>query len=188
MGARGSASGGLTIMISKTRIVGAMALLLLTGCATMPTGPSVMVLPGQGISFEQFRTDDYACRQFAFAQVGGANANAAPNNSAVTTAAAATAIGTAAGAAIGGSKEGAEVGAGTGLLVGSAMGANVSQQSTDALQHSYDVSYIQCMYAKGNQVPIYGNQIAQQSGTRYYGTPPPPAAGTPPPPPPATAH
>jgi hypothetical protein len=173
-------------MISKSRIAGAMALLLLASCATMPTGPSVMVLPGQSVSFEQFRVDDYQCRQFAFAQIGGTNASKAPNNNAVATAATATAVGTAAGALIGGSNEGAEVGAGSGLLVGSAMGANASQQSTDALQHSYDMSYIQCMYAKGNQVPIYGNQVAQQSGTRYYGTPP--SAGTPPPPPPGTAR
>jgi hypothetical protein len=186
MGARSAASDGLMVMISKNRIAGAMALSLLTGCTTMPTGPSVMVLPGQGVSFAQFRTDDYQCRQFAFAQIGGTNANAAPNNSAVATAATATAVGTAAGALIGGSNEGAEVGAGSGLLVGSAMGANASQQSTEALQQRYDMSYIQCMYAKGNQVPIYGNQVAQQSGTRYYRTPPPPPAGTPPPP--ATAH
>src|SRR5262249_58117759 len=34
---------------------------LLAGCASAPTGPSVMVLPGYGKSFEQFNTDDVAC-------------------------------------------------------------------------------------------------------------------------------
>jgi hypothetical protein len=32
------------------------------GCATTPTGPSVVVLPGEGRSHEQFRTDDARCR------------------------------------------------------------------------------------------------------------------------------
>ena len=31
---------------------------LLGACATVPTGPSVMVLPGSGKSFEQFQVDD----------------------------------------------------------------------------------------------------------------------------------
>jgi hypothetical protein len=37
---------------------------LLSACAG-PTGPGVMVLPGQGSSFEQFQTDDASCRQWA---------------------------------------------------------------------------------------------------------------------------
>ena len=44
--------------------------LLLTGCATVPSGPSVMVLPGTGKSFEQFQTDDIVCRQWAAQQTG----------------------------------------------------------------------------------------------------------------------
>ena len=32
---------------------------LLVACVHMPTGPSVMTLPGAGKSFEQFRADDY---------------------------------------------------------------------------------------------------------------------------------
>ena len=34
---------------------------LLSACATVPTGPSVMVLPGSGRSFPQFQTDDANC-------------------------------------------------------------------------------------------------------------------------------
>jgi hypothetical protein len=176
----------MMIMLNRARNAGAaVALSLVAGCVTMPSGPSVMVLPGQGVSFEQFQTDELTCRQYAFVQIGGANANAAANNSAVTTAAAATAIGTAAGALIDGSKEGAEVGAGSGLLVGSAMGANSSGQSSYALQQRFDMSYIQCMYAKGNLVPMYGSPVAQRSEPRYYGTPPPPPSRMAPPPPPA---
>jgi hypothetical protein len=42
--------------------------LLLAACATAPTGPTVMVLPGAGKSFEQFQTDDGACREWASQQ------------------------------------------------------------------------------------------------------------------------
>ena len=47
-------------------IASAGALALLAGCVTVPTGPAVMVLPGSGKSFEQFRADDLDCRQFAY--------------------------------------------------------------------------------------------------------------------------
>ena len=40
-------------------------LLVLTACATTPTGPSVLVLPGTGKNFEQFNRDDLVCRDFA---------------------------------------------------------------------------------------------------------------------------
>jgi hypothetical protein len=49
------------------RSAGFLALLALSGaaCASSPTGPSVLVLPGTGKSFEQFRADDARCRQIA---------------------------------------------------------------------------------------------------------------------------
>ena len=40
------------------------------GCATVPTGPSVMVLPAQGKPFEAFQADDSVCRQWAAQQAG----------------------------------------------------------------------------------------------------------------------
>ncbi len=48
-------------------LVGVVAL---SGCATVPTGPSVMVLPPPGKSFEAFQADDSACRQWAAQQSG----------------------------------------------------------------------------------------------------------------------
>ena len=42
----------------------------LGGCATIPTGPSVQVMPGSGKSFEQFQADDAVCRQWARQQIG----------------------------------------------------------------------------------------------------------------------
>ena len=35
------------------------------GCASTPTGPSVMVLPGPGKTMDQFQADDGHCRQIA---------------------------------------------------------------------------------------------------------------------------
>ena len=42
-----------------------VAVVTLSGCATMPTGPSVRVWPGPGKPFEVFQSDDAACRQWA---------------------------------------------------------------------------------------------------------------------------
>src|SRR5690242_14541430 len=109
-------------MKTLSRISPLLASLVLASCVSLPTGPSVMVLPGTGKSFEQFRYDDSICRQFASDQIGGTTANQAANNAAVTSAAVGTVVGAAAGAAIGG-HNGAGVGAGTGLIVGSAAGS-----------------------------------------------------------------
>ncbi|MGA8049498.1 MAG: hypothetical protein WCA09_04915, partial [Burkholderiales bacterium] len=64
------------------------AALALGACAVVPpSGPSVMVLPGEGKSFDQFRADDFQCRQFADAQIGGAQPSQAQVNSGVASAA-----------------------------------------------------------------------------------------------------
>lgn len=44
---------------------------LLTACESTPSGPSWMALPGSGKSFNEFRKDDYQCRQFAHEQTSG---------------------------------------------------------------------------------------------------------------------
>ena len=49
----------------------ALILLVLFGaCATAPTAPSVMALPGAGKTVAQFRADDYGCRQIAGVEAG----------------------------------------------------------------------------------------------------------------------
>ncbi|HKQ66030.1 MAG TPA: hypothetical protein VJZ73_13530, partial [Methylomirabilota bacterium] len=62
--------------------------LLMTACATVPTGPSVMVLPGQGKNFDQFQVDDSACRQWALQQTttGHASAGSTVGGAAIGTA------------------------------------------------------------------------------------------------------
>ncbi len=135
-----------------------LALLTLSGCVTMPPGPSVMVLPGSGKSFEQFQTDDAVCRQWAAGQTGIAPQTVANQNTA-TGAVAGTAIGAGLGAAIGAASgsagTGAAIGAASGLLFGTAAGAGSGQSSGWELQRRYDIAYQQCMYAKGNQIPGY---------------------------------
>lgn len=169
--------------------ISALALtLLVAACTTMPTGPTVMVLPGSNKSFDQFRADDMECRNYALQSVGGLTASQAATQSGVSSAVVGTVLGAAAGAAIGG-HEGAGVGAGTGLVVGGLAGTGTAQASGYDLQYRYDHGYIQCMYAKGHQVPVSGSIYRQSRPARYMApspTPsiPPPPAGMPPPPPP----
>ena len=104
-----------------------IAVALLAGCVTVPSGPSVMVLPGDGRTFDQFRYDDMDCRNYASSQVGGASADQVAADSAVKSAVLGTVIGAAAGGAIGG-RSGAATGAGAGLLVGSVAGTGAANE------------------------------------------------------------
>jgi len=133
-----------------------LAIVLLGGCASIPSGPSVLVLPGTGKTFEQFQTDDAVCRQWAAHSVG-TEPNKAATESTVGGAAVGTVLGAAAGALIGAASgspaTGAAVGAGFGLLGGTAVGAGRGADYYASVQGRYDIAYRQCMYAKGNQVP-----------------------------------
>lgn len=163
------------------RLFSITAILAVSGCASLPTGPSLMVLPGSGVSFEQFRNDDVICQQYAYSEVGGTTANQAGVSSGVTSAAIGTALGAAAGAAIGGGR-GAAIGAGSGLLGGSLVGTDTAASSMSAAQQHYNMAYIQCMYTKGHQVPVSGqfsNETYRQAPPASHIPPPPP--GSPPP-------
>jgi len=159
------------------------------GCATIPTGPSVMSLPGTGKSFEQFSIDDATCRQFAYEQAGGVSAQQAGQNAAVSSAVIGTALGAAAGAAIGSVSgdmgAGAAIGAGTGLILGSAAGSHYAASSYYEAQWRYDNAYVQCMYAKGHRVPVSGEFTSPETSwpSRRMQQSPPPADYPPPPPP-----
>jgi len=177
--------------------------LLLTGCATVPTGPSVMVLPGSGKNFEQFQADDAVCRQWA-AQQTGTTTSQASAGSTVSGAAIGSAVGAAAGAAIGAAAgspaAGAAVGAGAGLLGGTVAGASRAEGASYSVQRRYDMTYMQCMYAKGNQIPVPGGLRSQPTYPSPPPPPPPPASsplppgapapppGPPPPPPPGSSR
>jgi hypothetical protein len=170
--------------MARSTIALLAALTCVSACTALPTTPSVMALPGTGKTFDQFRADDGACRQFAFNQVGGVSANQAATTSAVGSAAIGTALGAAAGAAFNGGA-GAAVGAGVGLLTGSLVGMGTAQGSGYEVQRRYDYSYLQCMYAAGDRVPVSGHMMTAPGGG-HYGPPPPPPPGMPPPPPPSS--
>ena len=143
----------------------------LAGCVTTPPGPSVMVLPGSAKSYDQFRFDDYECRQYAQSSVGMTADRAAADAGARSVALGAV-IGGLAGAAIGGRAQSAAGGAAIGAAGGAIAGAGAGEQSAHNVQQRYDNAYVQCMYARGNQVPMSGSYVAQ------------PARPAPPPPPP----
>jgi hypothetical protein len=92
------------LIIAVTSIM----LLVILGCASISTEPSVIVLPGTGLSLDQFSKDNIICQRFARQQLSGT-----PNQAAIST-------------------------------------------SVYETQLRFDIAYIQCMYTKGHQVPVYG--------------------------------
>lgn len=168
------------------KITPLLLLLVLNSCATLPTGPSVNVMPTKGKSFETFRTEDATCRQWAEQQVGMSTQDTQDtyNQNVATGAVAGTAIGAGLGAAVGSASGhaggGALVGAVTGLLIGSATGSDSGRVYGREAQRRYDNAYVQCMYSYGNQVPGYRPRVAA--------TPPPHRVSVAPPPPPVMAQ
>jgi len=167
-------------MISfKQRILIFFALLAMSGCATIPTGPSVMVMPPPGKPFDVFTKEDNTCKQWAQQQIG-TNPQEIANKNTTTGAAVGTAVGAGLGAAIGAASgqagAGAVIGGASGLLVGTSEGSQAGQAYGNEAQRRYDNAYVQCMYSYGNQVPGYRTPRAAT-------TPPPPqpSAMTPPP-------
>lgn len=147
-----------------------------SGCATLPTGPSVRVMPAPGKPFELFMADDVLCRRWA-EQAIGISPQEVQNQNTVS----GVAVGTIAGAGVGGLMgaasgnvgAGAAIGAGTGLLLGSAIGSDSGWESAELQQRRYDNAYVQCMYAKGNQVP----GVVRRYQRRMSAPPPPPPPG-----------
>jgi hypothetical protein len=152
-------------------------LLFLGACASEPMGPTIPVMPAPGKPFDLFQSDQALCKQYASGEVQGGAQQA--NNRQVGTAVIGTLLGAGLGAAIGGGR-GAAIGAGAGAVGGTAVGAGPAQGAQYTLQQRYDLSYAQCMYSRGNQVPGY------QPPAPPPPPPPPPryAPGYPPPPPP----
>jgi Glycine-zipper domain len=161
----------MLIKLIRSRIT-LLAVLVLSGCATLPTGPSVLVLPAAGKPLEQFQTEDMICRQWAGQQIG-MSAQDTVNQNTAKGAAVGTMIGAGAGALLGAASghagAGAAIGAGSGLLLGTASGAGAGQEYGWEAQRKYDYGYVQCMYAKGNQIP---GQVHQYRVRRI--NPPPP--------------
>ena len=156
-----------------------LAVVALGGCATVPTGPSVMVWPAPGKPLEVFQSDDAVCRQWASQQVGAQPSDTA-NKTLASGAAVGTILGAGLGAAIGAASGqvgvGLGIGAASGALLGTAAGMGPASGSGYEVQRRYDNAYMQCMYTKGNQVPG-----VVRTYRRAAPPPPPPPAYAPPP-------
>ena len=178
-----------------------MFVILMAGCVTLPTGPSVRVFPTPGKPYDLFLAEDSLCRQAAERQIGMLPQQVA-NQNAATGAVVGTAIGTGLGAAIGAASgqagTGAAIGAASGLLVGSSSGSDYGRFEASEAQWRYDTAYMQCMYSLGNQVYNPGQRyyrrrtvIVNPSSSVYeyappeYSSPYPPPNTPPPGPPPA---
>lgn len=140
--------------ISNSLII--LAVIMVSGCATMPPGPSVTVMPPPGKPFEVFQMDDSACRQWAETQSRW-RANETVNENLASGAAIGTLLGAGLGAAIGSASghvgAGAAIGAAGGMAVGAAGASEPARAAGYEVQRRYDIAYQQCMYSKGNQVP-----------------------------------
>jgi len=175
-------------MLSKWRLLPLVAVVGVSACATIPSGPSVMVMPGQGKNFEEFQADDSVCRGWANEQVGTTPGQASAE-AGVSSAVIGTILGAGLGAAIGAASGnpglGAAIGAGSGALGGTMVGVGASQAAAGSVQWRYDMAYQQCMYAKGNQIPgTYSPRRPRYGAPPPPPPPPPPPAGSAPPPPP----
>jgi hypothetical protein len=141
-------------------IAAPFAALALAACAVPPPiGPTVVAMPSKGRSFEAFQADDAACKRFASAQIGDeAQADAATRN-AVGTALIGAVLAGAEGAAIGGAlgnpATGAAIGAASGFFLGGEAGLAAAPPSGGPPQLRYDIGYVQCMAAKGEDVPTH---------------------------------
>ena len=149
---------------------------LLAGCAPMPTGPSVAVMPAPNKPFEVFMQEEQLCRSWAAHSIGVAGNDAAADTMLRSTVTGA-AIGAIAGAMVGGDRN-IGAGAAMGTVVGATAGANQGNVTAWSAHRRSDVAYQQCMYSKGNLVPSY-----EYGGYRYPAPPP-----SPPVPPPAPSR
>jgi hypothetical protein len=125
------------------------AAILLSGCVTPPMGPTALVMPGQGKPFEDFAGDQSTCKQFAGGEVSGGATLA--NLTQFGTTAMTTVIGAGLGGAVRGTR-GMEYGGGAGAIAGLAVSSRGVAAGQGSLQSRYDLAYIQCMYARGNQI------------------------------------
>jgi outer membrane lipoprotein SlyB len=158
-----------------------LPLLALGACsAAVPTGPTVVAMPGQGKNWDQFQADDSYCKAYASSQIPPAGRiTADTQNNSAATAAAGTLLGAGLGAAIGAAAGspgmGAAVGSAAGLLSGTSAASNRTQAAADSLQGRYDISYAQCMAGHGETVtppavavPVYGAPIYYYAPPVYY--------------------
>lgn len=129
----------------------------LGACATTgPAQPNIAVMPGKSKSYEGFQRDDVSCQASAQRAINYQSPGEVGNNSTIAGAAVGTALGALAGAAIGSTSanagRGAAIGAGTGLVAGTMIGASNAERTGGSVQGRFDLTYAQCMRARGHEV------------------------------------
>ena len=149
-----------------------LSVLFMAGCAEMPSGPTIAVMPGPNKPFEVFLQDEQLCRNWAEQSIG-LPGNNIPRDQLLRSLLAGAVIGAAAGALLGGHHQ-ADAGAAMGTVMGAAAGSGAGNMSAWRAQRQYDIAYQQCMYAKGNHVPAY-----ESASYRNVAPPPPPPAPLP---------
>lgn len=126
-----------------------LTLALLAGCYTMPEGPTVTTLQGDAKNANEFRTDNVDCRQYAATQTDEAVAAAAGHPARVT----GDWHGAAPDVAPGGRD--ATVAGRTGSVID---GIDSAQFAGFGPQEVYNRAYVQCMYFRGNKVPLLARE------------------------------
>lgn len=145
-------------MNTKITVLTLAALSLSLGaCATTgPARPNIAVMPGKAKSYESFQRDDVSCQASAQRAINYQSPGEVGNNSTIAGAAVGTALGALAGAAIGSTSanagRGAAIGAGTGLVAGTMIGASNAERTGGSVQARFDLTYAQCMRARGHEV------------------------------------
>lgn len=124
-----------------------LVLALLAGCYTMPEGPTVTALQGDAKSANEFRTDNGDCRQYAYAQADEATSASAGHPGRGTR--------SAHGAAAGATADAALAGARTGSIID---GTDSAQFGGFGPQEVYNRAFVQCMYFRGNKVPLLARE------------------------------
>ena len=138
-------------------VICAVVLALASGCATAPLGPTVSVMPAPGKPFELFQQEEKECQEFAAKNMKAYVDKI--NGEAVGKAVVGTVIGIGIAALLLGGRGGGfgrrvvGTGAALGAAAGASQGAADSANSSATLQEMFDNAFMQCMYAKGNQVP-----------------------------------
>ncbi len=168
-----------------------LSLSAMTACATIPSGPSVMVVPIPGKPFELFKQEDASCRRWAEQQIGispQVAINKDTTNGAMVGTAVGAGLGALTGAASGHAGAGALIGGAAGMFVGAASGADSGQMYGREAQRRYDIAYLQCMYANDNQI-LGNSRVIRRNYRTNVLLPPPPVTrlrsfeSIPPPPP-----
>ncbi len=126
--------------------------LVLAACQTLPTGPTVAVMPPAGKPLDLFQQEDLFCRNYA-TQSFAPDAASQGQRQVLGSAVLGSALGALVGSAVGGDHQSAGAGAAVGLAMGGLAGAGRARDTAMSDQARYNIAYEQCMSSKGNVVP-----------------------------------